>query len=199
LFLQSCDKRVYPTLRLDNGQSRFKAGDRCRNIAPIAGWVIKHGRTVKTRCGPDVDVPFCGRSPRSVKTRWHDAGDPIQVSVEPYTPTQYIGVTPEQALPETVADENFLHHTWRVIFRIESPAQLGPRAQKRKIIWCDDEQVRGRRLRRTRKIIFVVPCRRNVLEYAGVLEVLPLRLIQPHIPGARARNIILNADELLRL
>ena len=82
----------------------------------------------------------------------------------------------ERAFPQAVADKNLRNEPRAVIVGIEDAAQLWLHVEHRKIIRGDKEQADTRRPRRAGEIIFIKPRWGNVLENAGVLEILPFGL-----------------------
>src|SRR5215470_7702597 len=96
--------------------------------------MISQRRSVKTRRGPDFNVPFFRSSSGRIKTRRHHADDPIQISIHPHAFIQNVSVTAEESLPETVANYNFRNKTGCVIIRIETSSEFRLDTQELEVI-----------------------------------------------------------------
>src|SRR3954452_18963508 len=70
-------------------------------------------------------------------------------------------------------------------------------SQQSKVVRGTDRQTDSGRARGASEVIIVVPGRRDVIEYPGMLKVFQLRLRHPNIACTHTRQVILNSHQLL--
>ncbi len=198
LLPQRSHPRVQLALRRCHRDPRLQAPDRFQGRPQTA----VRGRSRirrKTRRRPHFGVPLAHGSPRVAKTRRHHPDDPVQIVVPAQTSSHYVRIAPVSPLPQPVTDHRLQREPRSLILRIERVPQLRLHTQHRKIRRRHPLILSPRWLRCTRQVHRPENLQHSILKNSRTLQIFKLRNRDTRVRNARARQIVLDPHQFLRV